>query len=111
DLEGRDARALVAERDERLLQTDLARAAGAAPRPTVEGVEATFPVPDGEAVLEIVGGNTHWLDVVFGRFFAAMGDRLATYLAAGNDATARERIQGWRQREGVDLGVEVLDGG
>jgi hypothetical protein len=111
DLEGRDARALVAERDDRLLQTDLARVAAAAPRPTVEGVEATFPAPDGEAVLEIVGGNTHWLDVVFGRFFAAMGDRLATYLAAGNDPTARERIQGWRQREGVDLRVEALDGG
>src|SRR5262249_51823678 len=42
-----------------------------------------------------------------GRFFAAMGNRLATYIGQGNEPAARNRIQSWREREGVDLAVEV----
>jgi hypothetical protein len=62
-------------------------------------------------VLEITGGNTSWLDLVFGRFFAAMGDNLESYLEKGNDPKASSRIRAWRAREGVDLKVEVLESG
>jgi hypothetical protein len=75
-----------------------------------EEMVASFVAPDGSApVLEIVGGNTPWLDLVFGRFFSTMGGRLDGFLASGNAATAGPGIRAWRQREGVDLAVEVRD--
>ena len=76
-----------------------------------DGLEAVFDIPaGGQPVLEIVGGNTPWLDLVFGRFFAAMGGRLDRYLLAGNDAAAGDRITRWRSREGIDLTVEIAQG-
>jgi hypothetical protein len=63
--------------------------------------------PDAQPVLELVTGNTTWLDLVFGRFFAAMGPRLGEYLEQGNDPSAGPGIQRWREREGVDLSLEV----
>lgn len=113
DLAGADRRAAVlAAADGKLWQTDLEAPPGPGPPALRDGLVATFVAPagDGPLVLELVGGNTFLLDVVFGRFFAAMGDRLDTYLARGNDPQAGARINGWRQREGVDLEVEVLDG-
>ncbi len=38
-----------------------------------------------------------------------MGDRFASYIKQGNEAPAKE-IMEWRQREGVDLRVEALNG-
>jgi hypothetical protein len=113
DLHGADVTARVATRDQRLWETDLGVAAAAARPRLSEGLEAVFPAeaPRGTRVLEIVGGNTPWLDLVFGRFFAAMGGRLDKYVAAGNDPAAGPRIRRWREREGVDLTVEVLQRG
>jgi len=112
DLRGADVTARVAAPDQRLWETDLV-AVAAASRPRLsEGLEAVFPAaPRGPRVLEIVGGNTPWLDLVFGRFFAAMGGRLEKYVAAGNDPGAGPRIRRWREREGVDLTVEVQERG
>jgi len=113
DLQGADATARVAAPDQRLWETDLVAVAAAARPRLSEGLEAVFPaeVPRGSHVLEIVGGNTPWLDLVFGRFFAAMGARLDKYVAAGNDPAAGPRIRRWREREGVDLTVEVWQRG
>jgi len=113
DLQGADVTERVAAPDQKLWETDLV-AVAAAPRPRLsEGLEAVFPAegPRGPRVLEIVGGNTPWLDLVFGRFFAAMGGRLGKYVATGNDLAAGPRIRRWREREGVDLTVEVLQRG
>jgi len=112
DLAGRPAADLLATRDERLWQTDLAAVVADPRAPLAEGLEASFPLPDrGAPILELVGGNTPWLDLVFGRFFAAMGDRLPKYIASGNDSSAGDRIRSWRARQGVDLTVEVLEQG
>jgi len=40
-----------------------------------------------------------------------MGDRLPRYLATGNDLASGARIRRWREREGVDLGLDVWRGG
>jgi len=111
DLQGRDARPLVADEDERVWERDLVATAAATAPPLRDGLVAVFDAPDGEPVLELVAGNTPWLDVVFGRFFAAMGDRLDHYLASGNEPAAAAGIHRWKRREGVDLKVEALDGG
>lgn len=62
-------------------------------------------------MLEFVGGNTPWIDLVFGRFFAAHGRYLPRLLERGNAPEAGPRIRSWRAREGLDLGVEVFVAG
>jgi hypothetical protein len=78
-----------------------------------ERLEAEFaaPPPGSAAVLELVAGNTPWIDLVFGRFFAAHGRYLPRLLAHGNAPESGARIRAWRAREGLDLGVEsFVDG-
>jgi hypothetical protein len=113
DFDGRDATHLVSTADGNLWQSDLTVPAESETARLTEGMTATFaPLKSGDTpVLEITGGNTAWLDLVFGRFFAAMGDNLERYLEKGNDPKASSRIRAWRAREGVDLKVEVLEGG
>lgn len=111
DGRGHDVTSLVSGRDERLWLTDP-QAVAAVEDGRLEDqltVEFTMP-PNGTPVLELVAANTAWLDLVFGRFFAAMGDHLPVYLARGNDSAAGPRIQRWREREGVDLIVELRTG-
>ena len=106
-----DVGELVARHDEQWWETDPVRLASVEDDPLEDVLVAELPLPSlGAPVLEIVGGNTAFLDVVFGRFFAAMGDRLAGYLTQGNDSAAGPRIQRWREREGVDLTIEVREG-
>jgi hypothetical protein len=107
DLRGRDVHALLVAEDGRPWQADLAQAARERGVPLREGVVADFAAAPPAAVLELVGGNTDWLDLAFGRFFAAMGDRLPRYLATGNDPPSGAGIRRWREREGVDLAVDV----
>lgn len=108
---GEDATSLVAEADLQLWETDAGEAAEMSDAQLEDGLLAEFEAPGtGRLVLEVVGGNTTWLDLVFGRFFAAMGPRLAEYLEQGNEASAGPGIQRWREREGVDLSVEVRAG-
>jgi hypothetical protein len=112
DLAGTDVTPLVAAADGVEWMTDL-RAAAAATAPDVrEGLVARFPAPAPGArpVLELELANTAWLDLVFGRYFALMGEDLDKYLEMGNHADAGPRILGWREREGVDLRVEVARG-
>jgi hypothetical protein len=111
DLRGRDVRDLLAAEDGQPWQTDLIQAAAEKGVALRDGVVAEFEAPSGPAVLELVGGNTPWLDLAFGRFFAAMGDRLPRYLARGNDSASGLRIRRWREREGVDLAVDLWRGG
>jgi hypothetical protein len=107
DLRGRDVGALLADEDGRPWQADLVQAASERGVPLRDGVIAQFDAVPPSPVLEMVGGNTDWLDLAFGRFFAAMGDRLPRYLATGNDPARGARIRRWREREGVDLAVDV----
>jgi hypothetical protein len=62
-------------------------------------------------VLELQAGNTAWMDLVFGRFFALFGDSLGAFLARGDDPASAAGTLAWRQREGVDLSVEVFQAG
>jgi hypothetical protein len=107
NLRGHDVLALLAGEDGRPWQADLVRAAREPGVPLREGVEVQFDDAPASAVLEMLGGNTDWLDLAFGRFFAAMDDRLPRYLAVGNDPASGARIRRWREREGVDLAVDV----
>jgi len=113
DLSGTDVTRLVTARDGQLWQTDLDRAATAATPPVREGLVATFPPPGAGSrrVLELEAGNTPWMDLVFGRFFALFGDSLGAYLASGEDPASAPRARAWREREGVDLSVEVFRAG
>lgn len=112
-LQGRQVAAELAAADGTLWESDMPGFAAAADPPRSDGVVARFEAPpgDGPLVLELVAANTPLLDVTFGRFFASMGERLEEYLAQGNDPAARERLNAWRIREGVDLSVELLDAG
>ena len=105
--------AALAQADGLLWESDMEAMAAASDPPRSDGVSARFEAPpgDGPLVLELVASNTHLLDLTFGRFFAAMGDRLDEYLTKGNDRAAAERLGEWRRREGVDLTVEVLEAG
>jgi hypothetical protein len=111
--DGRRFEAALSAADGTLWESDLEALAARSEAPRSDGVVARFEAPpgSGELVLELVAGNTYLLDVTFGRFFAAMGDRLDEYLARGNDPEARERLLDWRLREGVDLNVESLEDG
>jgi hypothetical protein len=109
DLEGRDVLPLLRDADGAAWQTDLAEAARRPDPPRREGLVATFAAPPGggPAALELEAGNTPWLDVVFGRFFALFGDRLARYQEQTDLPESRASTLAWREREGVDLTVEV----
>jgi len=113
DLAGADVTGLVAFGDGRFWQSDLDRLSAEASPELREGLEVAFdaPVAGGRPVLELEVGNTAWMDLVFGRFFALMGDSLAVHVAGANDPASGPAIRAWREREGVDLSVEVLRSG
>ena len=109
-----DGRALPAPTSAggRLWESDMGAAARAAVPPLRDGLEVTFaPSTDGAApVLELDVANTPWIDVVLGRMFAAFGDGLGEYLASQEAPSQAAGQRSWREREGVDLAVEVPDG-
>jgi hypothetical protein len=109
DLEGRDVLPLVRDADGKAWQTDLDEVSSRPSPPVREGLVLAFPTPTGGGpmALELEAGNTPWLDVVFGRFFALLGDRLEPYLDQTDRPESREPTLAWREREGVDLTVEV----
>jgi hypothetical protein len=109
NLEGADVADLVRDRDARLWATDLSAASHRPQPPQREGLVLSFRRPAGNAplALELEAGNTAWLDLVMGRFFALLGDQLEGYLDQADQADAREPTLAWREREGVDLRVEV----
>jgi hypothetical protein len=111
DFAGRSRLAEVAlAGDERLWTGDLEHAVRAARPPLREGLVARFDDAPEQPVLELVAGNTPWLDLVFGRFFASMGTSLAVYQARWNDPQAGPNLLGWKEREGVDLRVDLRVG-
>jgi hypothetical protein len=109
DLEGRDVLPLVRAADGRSWMTDLDEVSRRPSPPLREGLVLSFAAPPGggPAALELDAGNTPWLDVVFGRFFALLGDRLEAYLDESDRPGSRDATLAWREREGVDLLVEV----
>jgi len=110
-LDGRAVPSPTSE-DGRLWESDMGAAARAADPPLRDGLEVTFaPSTDGAApVLELDVANTPWIDVVLGRMFAAFGDGLEAYLAEQESPSLAPAQRAWREREGVDLAVEVPDG-
>jgi hypothetical protein len=113
DLAGADVTSLVTAQDGRSWQTDLDRAV-TAPEPDLrEGLVATFPPPrpGTRQVLELQAGNTAWMDLVFGRWFALFGNSLDSFLASGEDPSSAAGALAWREREGVDLSIEVFRAG
>ncbi len=109
DLEGRDVLPLLREADGQAWQTDLDEVSRRPSPPVREGLVLSFPTPPGggPVALELDAGNTPWLDVVFGRFFALLGDQLEPYLDETDLPESRDFSLAWREREGVDLRVEV----
>jgi hypothetical protein len=120
DQDGRDVGGLLLAVDNQIWQTDLAEMAARTAPPSRESLELRFDPGDsrwaptlsnGIPVLELVLANTYWVDAVMGRFFALMGSRLEGFIETGNDPAARGNINAWREREGIDLRVEVEVGG
>jgi hypothetical protein len=107
DLQGREATARVAALDGVLWEADAMAAAALESAPLSEGLIADFEQPPTPAVLEIFGGSTPWLDLVFGRFLAALGDRFDRYNARWNEPRASGLLREFKDREGIDLSVEV----
>ncbi len=112
DGRGHDVGDALASVDGRLWQTDMDAVAREQAPELAEHLEAEFeaPPPGALPVLEFVGGNTPWIDLVFGRFFAAHGRYLPRLLERGNEPESAERIRAWRAREGLDLAVDVQAG-
>jgi hypothetical protein len=108
DVAGSDVTTRVASTDRDVWRTDLSQFVDHSTPPVSESLIATFPrpAPGERPVLELVLSNTYWADLVFGRFFALMGDDLDKYLERGNRPESGPRIDRWREREGVDLTVE-----
>ena len=113
DLDGRDVLPLVRDADDMEWATDLDAAAERRPEVLREGVELRFPAPTAgvRPVLELDVGNTPWLDIVFGRAFAAAGGHLAELQKESDDPANAPAQRAWKEREGVDLRVEVKHGG
>ncbi len=116
-VEGRDVTAELARVDGRFWQRDVVTAANSANRPTEDSLVVDLPIPASgrsgsqqSMALDLKIGNTPLVDVVFGRFFAAMGQDLKKFISTGNDATSATRIGNWLTREGVNLTAEVDDG-
>ncbi len=109
DLEGHDVLPLVRDADRRAWLTDMDAMARRTDAPSSEGLVLTFAAPpaSGSVALELDVGNTPWLDLVFGRFFALFGDDLEAYLDETDQPAERAPSLAWREREGVDLRVEV----
>jgi hypothetical protein len=97
DFQGRDRLALVAAADGEAWRSELQQAA-MANRPAVRDcLTASFAPIEGRPVLEVRLKSSRWLETVTGRYFAAMGDSHAAYLAKLNAADGRQ-IEAWRAR-------------
>jgi hypothetical protein len=93
-------------------ESEMATLSGRVDPPLRDGLEVRFAAPtDGaQPVLELDASNTHWLDLVLGRMFAAFGDGLERYLTS-SDETPVEEQRAWREREAVELSVEAFVAG
>ncbi len=106
DLAARDVLAQVRSKDGLVWQTELANVSGEGSGPLRESLTATFTPGGQRPVLEASLENTRWTEVVLGRYFALMGDRFDEFMKKGNEGDPKA-ILAWRDREGVDLRVEV----
>jgi hypothetical protein len=113
DTSGREVTASVLARDELVWQTDLTPLMDVADPGLTEEVVFTFPRPaPGESpVLELNLSNTYWLDYVMNRFFALMGDQFQLGMQRAARSEMRGLLASWKEREGIDLKVEVQAAG
>lgn len=116
-VEGRDVTSELSRVDGRFWERDVVRAANSSNRPTEDSLVVDLPIRAAggsgtrqSMAIDLKIGNTPLVDLVFGRFFAAMGQDLGKFVSTGNDATSATRIRNWLTREGVNLRVEVDDG-
>jgi len=109
DLHGKDVRDSVLYKDKKHWMSNMEKAA-MAPQPSLrEGLIATFPpmAPGKKPVLELHARNTIWADVIMGRYFALYGNGLKDFLEKKNKYNTRSYILKWKEREGLDLRIEV----
>lgn len=113
DLEGREVTSLLADTDNQYWQSDLEGALASAEPSAQEGMVGRFAASGspGQPVLEIVAANSGLLELAFGRHFAAMGRGFARYRAGAHRPGSGPGLRAWREREGVDLRVEVRRNG
>lgn len=111
DLAENDVTPLVNAMDARVWQSDLFAASMAGTRELREGVVATFTnTPQQQAALEITAESTLWMSAIFHQCFAMTGASFGPMMKVANssDPTA---AAAWRDREGVDLRVELWQDG
>lgn len=107
DLAGVDRLAEVRGRDGKTVQTDLDALQRQQDPPERDGVQAVFAPLAGKPILEVTAGTTPWIDLVFANYAALFGDRLGRYVDRWNEPGKRAEVLAWRDRQGVDLRVEV----
>ena len=102
DLEGRDVLPLLRDADGQAWQTDLDEVSRRPSPPVREGLVLTFPTPPGGGpmALELDAGNTPWLDVVFGRFFALLGEEPRDVPRRGGPARVARVLPGLARARG-----------
>jgi hypothetical protein len=107
DLNGEDVTRAVRANDREVWQSSLERGSAAERRDLREGLILTFPQsPRGAAALELTAETTLWMSAVFQRCFAMTGSSFGPLMNAANKSS-RVANDEWRDREGVDLRVEV----
>jgi hypothetical protein len=111
DLTGRDRLADLRAVDAKVVQTALEQVPRDGEPPVRDGFEATFAPLAGKRVLEVTAGTTPWIDLVFANYAALFGDRLGRYVDRWNAPDKRAEVLAWRDRQGVDLRVELFEGG
>lgn len=110
DLAGHDVTTDLASDDAAIWSTHLdAVLTSSKNAPSREGIVASFRAPEpGDYVLDVAAENTLWLEVAFYRVFSMMGRSFDRLIASGNESTKPGDIHQWRERQGVDLRVELL---
>jgi hypothetical protein len=113
DLRGADQSEKLLRQDGDLWEGVLFSAALSTDPPLREGLVASFPAPAPGArpVLELVLGNSSWLDVVFSRYFALYGNFLRAFFRVEDNPAWSAEVVRWRERAGIDLRVELSRGG
>ncbi len=110
DFDGKDFTAIASASDGRMWSSNPFGRDPEDPASWTSGLVLSFPRPAEAARAKLVVriGNTDWADLVFGRFFGAMGTLAQPWLrSVGRDPAVREKTERFMREQGIGLRVQV----